>query len=310
MRDSSLQSCVRSFMTFLRVECGLARNTLDAYTRDLRDLVNDLVSSGVTEITEVTPRHLATHLADLKKVRNLNASSITRHLATIRMFFRWLHSEGRVSENHAQWLERPHTWRRLPGVMTDASVAKLLDAPVPPAATRGKPPVPLWIRDRAILELMYACGVRASELGHLQTTDVLPTLGVIKVTGKGNKQRLVPFGKPAEQKLDAYALDCRPLLVRDDGRDEDRVFLSRTGRPLERVAVWQIVKKHAKAAGLKGVHPHLLRHTFATHMLSGGADLRVVQELLGHSNINTTEIYTRVDQPRLKSVHQKFHPRA
>jgi integrase/recombinase XerD len=132
----------------------------------------------------------------------------------------------------------------------------------------------------------------------------------MRVTGKGDKQRLVPFGKPAERALGSYVDDVRPRLTKPDGRDNERIFLSRTGRPLERVAVWQIVTRHAKAAGLKGVHPHVLRHSFATHLLSGGADLRVVQEMLGHSNIATTQVYTRVDQPRLKEIHQKFHPRA
>ena len=179
----------------------------------------------------------------------------------------------------------------------------------PPHNGDGKA-IPLWLRDKGILELMYACGLRASEVGALGLDEVYPTLGVVKVTGKGDKQRLVPYGRPAERAVTAYTMQCRPRLVRIDARDKGRLFLSRTGRPLERVAVWQIVKRNAAKAGLDHIHPHMLRHTFATHLLSGGADLRVVQELLGHANINTTQVYTRVDQPRLKDIHRRFHPRA
>lgn len=301
------------FFTYLRVECGLSKNTLDAYARDLRDLCIDLVGQGFTSIFAAGPRDLAEHLARLRTNRGLSSASIARHLAAIRMLFRFLRSEGKVEGDPTEWLERPTQWRRLPGLLSKEGVNALLAAPQPrepEVARRADPGPPLWLRDRAILECMYACGLRASEVGALCINDIQPTLGVLTVSGKGNKQRLVPFGKPAGQSLDQYLRHCRPAIVRPDGRDKSRLFLSRTGRPLERVAVWQIVKRHAAAAGLKDVHPHLLRHTFATHLLTGGSDLRVVQELLGHSSIVTTQIYTRVDQPRLKEIHKKFHPRA
>jgi integrase/recombinase XerD len=302
-----------AFFTYLRVECGLSQNTLQAYARDLRDLCLDLAEQGLTTLFGVGPRNLAEHLARLRTVRGLSSSSIARHLAAIRMLFRFLRSEGQVQGDPTEWLERPTQWRRLPGLLSREGVNALLAAPKPAEAEpqRGaEPGPPLWLRDRAILECMYACGLRASEVGALRTNDIQPTLGVMTVSGKGNKQRLVPYGKPAGQALEQYLLRCRPTVVRPDGRDKSRLFLSRTGRPLERVAVWQIVKRNAAAAGLKDVHPHLLRHTFATHLLTGGSDLRVVQELLGHSSIVTTQIYTRVDQPRLKEIHKKFHPRA
>lgn len=301
-----------AFLAFLRVECGLSRNTLDAYARDLRDLLADLQAGAVASIGEVTPRLLAEHIASLRSKRGMASASVARHLATVRMFFRFLRSRGTIDQEPTEWLERPSQWNRIPGLLSPLQMRALIEAPRPPEPSpdRADPGPPLWIRDRAMLELMYACGLRASEVGAIELRDVQPTLGVLTVTGKGNKQRLVPFGRPAHAALDRYLSDCRPLVVRPDGRDKDRLFLSRTGRPLERVAVWQIVKRCAVAAGLRDVHPHMLRHSFATHLLSGGADLRVVQELLGHSNITTTQIYTRVDQPRLKAVHRKFHPRA
>lgn len=300
----------QTFLTHLRVECGLAANTLDAYARDLRDLLNDLASHGVGSPAHVAPRDLVRHIAALRSARDLASSSIARHLATVRMFFRFLLSEGALDADPTEWLERPTQWKRLPGLLSASHIKALLEAPRPPDEPLRPGTPPLWVRDKAILELMYACGLRASEVGALGLTDLHTSLRVVTVTGKGNKQRLVPFGAPAADALGRYTTDCRPVLIRPDARDRGRLFLSRTGRPVERVAVWQIVKRHADAAGLRHVHPHLLRHTFATHLLVGGADLRVVQELLGHSNIATTQIYTRVDQPRLRDIHRRFHPRA
>lgn len=297
------------FFGYLRVECGLAANTLDAYRRDLRDLAVDLAGRGLSGFHDAAPRHLVEHLSALRSGRALSSASVARHLAAIRMLYRFLLSEGRIESDPTEWLERPSQWKRLPGLLSLDKVLALLEAPKPPPPESEAGPA-LWLRDRAILEFMYACGLRASEVGALRLTDVQPTLGVVTVTGKGNKQRLVPYGRPAGHALERYLRECRGALAREDGRDQKRLFLSRTGRPLERVAIWQIVKRHAAAAGLRDVHPHLLRHTFATHLLSGGSDLRVVQELLGHSNIATTQIYTQVDQPRLREIHKRFHPRA
>lgn len=312
MPAAALEHCRTGFLAFIRVECGLALNTLDAYARDLRDLLADLAHSGIHTAECITPRDLAQHVANLHRLRKLNATSVTRHQATIRMFCRWLLAEGHMPSDPSQWLERPHAWDRLPGVITPGNLRALLESPTPPTAEdiRAGRGLPLWLRDRAILELMYACGLRASEVGTLTLTAPVFSINVVRVVGKGNKHRLVPFGVPAAELLKRYRDECRPLLRRPDGRDGGRFFISRTGRPLERVAIWQIVKRHALAAGLRGIHPHLLRHTFATHLLSGGADLRVVQELLGHATITTTQIYTRVDQPRLRAIHKQFHPRA
>lgn len=309
MPRGSITSAIDAFMTYVRVECGLARNTLDAYRRDLRDLAADLEEAGVRSPSAIGPRHIADHLASLKKDRELSSASVARHLATVRMFLRFLSGEGDIPTDFSSLLERPTLWQRLPDVLSQKKIEALLTAPAPRPDTPANA-LPLHLRDRAILELMYACGLRASEVGALRLEDILPSLGVIKVTGKGDKQRLVPFGRAAEAALATYLDDCRHRLARPGGADDQRVFLSRTGRPIERVAVWQIVKRWARHAGVGDIHPHQLRHTFATHLLCGGADLRVVQELLGHSNIITTQIYTRVDQRRLRETHRRFHPRA
>jgi integrase/recombinase XerD len=297
-----------AFLAHLRIECGLSAATLEAYGRDLRELRDDLARQGVSDIIAASPRQLSEHLRDLKRKRDLSGASVIRHLASIRVFFRWLAAEGVIEENPADTLERPTRWQRLPGVLSPKQVKRLLNAPAPSNGGSDSGP-PLWLRDRAMLELMYACGLRATEVSRLGVEDFHRDLRVVKVTGKGNQQRLVPVGKPAESAIDDYGERCRPDLLRPDGRDQGHLLLSRTGRPLERVAVWQIVKKVARQAGLEKVHPHVLRHSFATHLLMGGADLRTVQEMLGHADIATTQVYTHVDRSHLKDVHRRYHPR-
>lgn len=303
----SLAKLRRNFLAYIRVECGLSRATIEAYDRDLRELLASLGVRGVCEPADISPRDLAEHLASLKAERNMAASSVARHLATTKVFCRWLMTRGLLEENPADFLDQPTRWKRLPNVLSPKQVKQLLEAPGPKQSGDEGPP--LWERDRALLELLYASGLRASEAAGVKINDVHETLGVVRVTGKGQKDRLVPMGKPAREAIGSYLKVCRPLIVKPDGRDKGSLFLSRTGRPLERVAIWQIVKRHAAAAGLRNVHPHVLRHCFATHVLAGGADLRVVQELLGHADIATTQIYTHVDKARLKDIHRKHHPR-
>ncbi len=295
------------FLTYIRVECGLSANTIDAYELDIRQLIIDLEHQGVADVGQITPRALSNHIAGLRSERNLAAASVARHLATIKVFCRWLVAHEYLEQNPADILDQPTRWKRLPNVLSPKQVRTLLAAPAPNPDRPHEPP--LWLRDRALLELLYASGLRASEAAGIGLTDVQHTLGVIRVLGKGTKERLVPMGQPAQGALEAYLEKCRPRLERPGGRDAGRILLSRTGRPLERVAIWQIVRRNAAAAGLKGVHPHVLRHSFATHLLAGGADLRVVQELLGHADIGTTQIYTHVDPKRLRDVHRKHHPR-
>jgi integrase/recombinase XerD len=294
---------VLDFVTYLRVEAGLAKATLDAYTRDLRDLVDHLATLDLASPVVVTPHHLAEHVRHLHRVRNLEPVSIARHLATLRVFFRFLWANRVIASDPTRLLETPTRWKRLPGVLSPKQMTTLMNAADEHAGR-------LWLRDKAMLELMYAAGLRASEVGALRLNEYNPTLAVLIVTGKGSKQRLVPIGKMAQEWTDRYIAELRPELMRfGDDRHDGRLLLSNTGRPLERVAVWQIVGRLAGRAGLRHVHPHMLRHSFATHLLAGGADLRTVQELLGHSDIATTQIYTHVDRSRLREVVRKHHPR-
>lgn len=301
-----LGTLLSAFLSYIRVECGLRPSTIEAYGRDLAELLEDLHERGVADVSGITPEALSRHVQTLSRDRSLSPATVGRHLATVKVFGRWLAATGRLQDDPTGLLERPAKWQKLPGVLSPRQVRRLLDAPTLMQQERG---VPLWMRDRAMLEVMYASGLRASEVGALAVSDYVRDLAVLRLTGKGDKQRLVPMGGPAVQALENYLELCRPLLARE-GLSLGCVFLSRTGRPLERVAVWQIVKRCASVAGLDKVHPHVLRHSFATHLLAGGADLRVVQELLGHSDVTTTQVYTHVDSSRLRSVHASYHPRA
>jgi integrase/recombinase XerD len=298
---------------YLKVEAGLAPASLEAYARDLRDLFAHMIERGRKDPRDIKPTDLAEHTRFLHRARQLDPASIARHLATLRVFFRFLLANRRIDDDPARLLEVPTRWKRLPGVLSPKQMKALLDAPLAMGTQRDADDncPQLWLRDKAMLELMYASGLRASEVGLLRTNEYNPTLGVVLVTGKGNKQRLVPVGGPAQQWIGRYIDEARAPLISKwpDGRDDQRLLLSASGRPLERVAVWQIVRRCANAAGLHKVHPHMLRHSFATHLLVGGADLRVVQELLGHSDISTTQIYTHVDRSRLRDVVKKHHPR-
>ncbi len=298
---AQLEGAIGEFLAYCRIECGFSPLTLQAYGADLRELAVWLLARQVRAWTGLTHDLLVAHLRMLRDERGLEESSIARHLASARVFCRYLASTGGLPADPAEKLSQGGQWRRLPGVMGEAEIQKLLDAP--------QDDDPLAVRDRAMLELLYSSGLRASELATLEMPHLSPELGVVRVFGKGSKERIVPVGRPAMAALLAYVSDLRPRLVRA-GNPSQSLFLSRTGRPISRVVVWQIIQRKAQAAGLRHIHPHMLRHSFATHLLAGGADLRVVQELLGHSNIKTTQIYTHVDRSRLQQVIAQFHPRA
>ena len=301
----------RRFINFIRIECGLLPSSIEAYSRDLETLMLDLQDRGIDDAHNSLPEHLIAHIRSLTKDRGYAGTTISRHIATIKVLFRWLYANDAISENPADHLDQPAKWKKLPGVLSPNQMKKLLAAPSPPETPTNQPP--LYLRDRAILELMYASGLRASEVGNINLADILERVGVVRVLGKGDKQRLVPMGTPAINAMDQYLKECRPLLITAeraaDKRDRGKLFLSRTGRPIERVRVWQIVKHWSKQAGLKDIHPHMLRHSFATHLLAGGADLRIVQELLGHADITTTQIYTHVDRSQLHKTIKTLHPR-
>jgi len=232
----------------------------------------------------------------------LAPSSVCRHLASLSTFFRFLIFDGRLQENVAKLLVSPSIWDRLPTVLSPAATARLVESPSPLSR--------LGRRDRAALETLYATGCRASEAVGLRLTDLDLKAGTARCLGKGNKERQVPLGSRAIAALASYLEHDRPILGK--GRPETaHVFVTKSGKPLSRVDLWQIVKRHCRSAGLRGdISPHTLRHSFATHLLAGGADLRAVQEMLGHASIATTQIYTRVELSRLREVHTRFHPRS
>lgn len=298
---SRFEGPAKEFLAYCRIECGFSPLSIQAYAADLRDLWVWMIGQQLASWADLTHDRIVAHLRMLRDEREFEESSVARHLATIRVFCRFLASVKQLEHDPAEKLSQPSQWRRLPGVMGEAEIQKLLDAP--------KADDPLGQRDGAMLELLYSSGLRASELATLELGHLSLELGVVRVLGKGSKERIVPVGRPALEAIRGYLTELRPRLARAD-KPSQRVFLSRTGGAVTRVVVWQVIQRHAQAAGLRHIHPHMLRHSFATHLLSGGADLRVVQELLGHSNIKTTQVYTHVDRSRLKQVIAQFHPRA
>jgi integrase/recombinase XerD len=289
----------RAFIDYLRSECHLAENTVQAYRRDLARF--ELWLAG-RRIPSLTIRDLSNYVQWLGD-QSLNPRSTARHVVSLRMFFRYLQLEGALKDNAAELLGSPKLWHRIPTVLTSQVLGQLLESPGP-----GDP---LWRRDRAMLELLYATGCRASELSHLKTADVHLDEGYCLCRGKGNKERLVPLGRRAAAAVRAYLEHERPTLVADKKPLPPWLLVSRRGQRLARERIWELLKRYTGRTGISAkVSPHTLRHSFATHLLAGGADLRQVQEMLGHANIATTQIYTHVDQGRLKAVHRKFHPRA
>jgi len=297
--DRSRAFRIEQFVDFLTFERGLADRTVRAYHRDLRGLVDFLVDRDVDAPEAVDAGDLREYVFHLKE-RGLAASTIRRAQSSIRTYFSFLVGEGAVEGDPSERMESPRSGRRLPTVLSRGETERLLEAP--------DPDHPLYWRDRAILETLYATGIRVSELVALRIVDVDADEGICTVFGKGSKERIVPVGRTALLVLDRYLREVRPKL--ESGEGKGAVFLSHRGRPLSRVAIWNLVKEAAEEAGIeKDVSPHTLRHSFATHLLEGGADLAAVQELLGHADISTTQIYTHVDREYLREVHRRFHPR-
>jgi integrase/recombinase XerD len=290
---------VEGFMDFLSFERGLSARTLSAYRRDLVAFMAFLEESGIQGPASVGPEHLRAYTFALKD-RGLAPTSIRRAQSALRTYFGFLIAEGVLTEDPTERLEAPRATRRLPDVLDRTDVVRLVEAPDPDS--------PVYWRDRAMLEFLYATGVRVSELVGLNLRDLKLEDGFALVFGKGSKERIVPVGRTARTALERYLTGCRVEL--DRGRGRGRVFLNQRGAPLTRMTVWSVVRSAATRAGIQGkVSPHTLRHTFATHLLEGGADLASVQELLGHADISTTQIYTHVDREYLREVHRRFHPR-
>jgi integrase/recombinase XerD len=288
------------FLDFLAFERGLAKRTLEAYSRDLVRFFVYLDEGGVIDPRGIDHRHLREYTYRLKD-EGLAPTSIRRAQSALRTYFAFLVDEERVDVDPTERLESPRTWRKLPDVLSRDAVARLVEAPDPDA--------PFHWRDRAILEILYSSGLRVSEVVDLRLGGIDLDEGVVLVRGKGSKERLIPLGRPAAAAIERYLREVRPRV--STGRGEGRVFLSARGRPLSRQTVWSLVARSARAAGIdRKVSPHTLRHTFATHLLEGGADLAAVQELLGHVDISTTQIYTHVDRRYLTEVHRAHHPRA
>ena len=289
---------IESFVDYLRSECHLAENTVVAYHRDLKRFYIWLAGR---RIPQLTIQELADYAGWLNQ-KQLAPASVARHLASLRIFFRYLQLEGLLRDNLAELLGSQKLWERVPHVLSPAKVEKLLEAPLP-----GEP---LWRRDRALLELLYATGCRASEISNLQMRQVHLEQAHCICRGKGDKERVVPLGRRAIQAVQDYLAHERPALVEGVSPEPKWLLVSRRGLRLRRERIWELFKRFAGRAGIDAdMSPHTLRHSFATHLLSGGADLRQVQEMLGHASIATTQIYTHVDPARLKAVHKQFHPR-
>lgn len=297
VRDDS--TLVEEYLHFLAVERGASLNTLEAYSRDIRQFLEYAEASGAASPLAVNPENVTGFLGELRG-QGLSPASVNRKLAAIRGFYKYLLREARLEENPLARVETARTWMRLPGTLSRDEMETLLAQPA--EAT------PAGIRDRAMLELLYATGIRVSELATLTLNRVNRQMGFLVTVGKGRKERIVPVGQSALGWLGRYIEQARPVFLKK--KASTALFLNRSGERFTRQGLWKLIKKYAKMAGLeRKVHPHTFRHSFATHLLEGGADLRSVQIMLGHTDISTTQIYTHVTRERLKEIHKKFHPR-
>lgn len=295
-----MKKSLEEFLNYLTVERGLSANTISAYRRDLNKYLQYLEKLKVSSFGEIK-RSQITDFMLLLKDKGLNSNSISRALVAVKMLHRFLVNEARLKDDVTSVLSSPKLWRKLPEVLSPDEVEQLLRGPNL-KTLQG-------IRDRAALELMYATGMRVSEMTNLNLGDLNLEMNFVKCIGKGQKERVVPLGSYAVTALKRYLGAARPELLKQK-KEESRLFLTRLGKQMSRQTFWKAIKFYAQKAKLKKeIKPHTLRHSFATHLLERGADLRTVQEMLGHSDISTTQIYTHIDKERLKQVHRQFHPR-
>jgi integrase/recombinase XerD len=294
-----MKEFISSFLDYLSVERGLSRNTIMAYGEDLAALASFLSGKKITSVSAVTRNDIVNFMLS-QKDRGIGASSISRRLAAIRMFFRFLVRERILRDDPTALIDSPKLWKKIPETLSVNEVEALLSQP------SGR--TPQGIRDKAILEILYATGMRVSEAVNLKIDDLNFEVGFLRCVGKGNKERVIPIGKKAIGAVSKYIASVRPDLLKK--KTSDRLFISRLGSQISRQSLWKLIKRYAREADIKKpMKPHIMRHSFATHLLEHGADLRSVQEMLGHSNIATTQIYTHINKDRLKAVHRAFHPR-
>ncbi|MGB2630607.1 MAG: site-specific tyrosine recombinase XerD, partial [Candidatus Omnitrophota bacterium] len=292
-----MEEYIDQFIDFMEVERGVSPNTIESYRRDIEKFVSYL-RSVKKDLAKADREEIMDFMMSLKS-KGLSASTIARNLASLKTFWKFLVMERIVPENVAAVIETPKTWKTIPDVLNKQEVEKLLNAP-PRKGTTG-------VRDRAILELMYATGLRVSEVKDLKKANVNLEASFVKCSGKGGKERVVPLGSFAKDAVAKYVSGARQKLSRKI--EDDHLFLSKLGKCLSRQSIWKMIRKYARQSGIKKhITPHTLRHSFATHLLEGGAELLGIQEMLGHADISTTQIYTHINKDKLKKVHEKYHP--
>jgi len=294
-----MEAWIKEFLNYLTVERGLSPNTIYSYGEDLRKFDAYMKENGVKDINQVKKNDITGFMLSMKD-KGLSSNSISRTLVAVKVFYRFMVRERLVKVDIASMLDSPKIIRTLPEVLTPEEIDRML----------GIPDLRNWmgVRDKAALEILYATGLRVSELSGLLVNNVNLDIGFLKCSGKGGKERIVPLGKVAQAAICKYLDTVRPKLAK--GKNDPHLFLSKLGKKMSRVSFWKVIKKYASLAGIKrDITPHTMRHSFATHLLERGADLRSVQEMLGHANISTTQLYTHVNKERLKGFHKKYHPR-
>ncbi|WP_040951274.1 site-specific tyrosine recombinase XerD [Gorillibacterium massiliense] len=296
-----MRETLQTFIQYLAAEKGLAQNTLESYQRDISQYIDFLNVNGVTELRDSNKIHIQKYLLEMKG-KGRASSTMSRSIVSIRSFYQFMIRQRVLDHDPSQQLEAPKLDKRLPQVLTVDEVLKLLEAPVPS--------VPAGVRDKAMLELLYATGIRVTELISLDVDSINTEMGFVRCMGKASRERVIPLGKTAARWLDEYIRYMRPYLLKVSD-EVDALFINHLGTRLTRQGFWKIIKKYAKEAHIeKEITPHTLRHSFATHLLDNGADLRSVQEMLGHADISTTQIYTQMTKTNMKEVYDRAHPRA
>ncbi len=294
-----MQELIEGFLNYLSVERGLANNTISSYRQDLDIFKNYLSQSQISHVSRVKREDITSFLLSQKE-KGLSANSVARRLAAVKAFYRFLVKERIIKSDPTSLMETPKLWKKIPQTLSVQEVESLILQP----NIKNK----IGIRDRAILDIMYSTGMRVSEVVGLKLDNINLDMGFVRCIGKGNKERIIPLGRPACIALKRYIERSRTTIVKKN-KTED-LFLNRFGKKISRQSIWKIIKKYASLARIKKpIRPHILRHSFATHLLEGGADLRSIQEMLGHSSVSTTQVYTHINKDRLKTIHRMFHPR-